>query len=74
MAKLLISQKTGVFCPRCGSRIYHLLELRPGKISLRAGTLDDTGGLTPSAHIWTASKQPWVTIPDGVKSAEKQGQ
>ena len=27
---------------------------------VRAGTLDDTSWIVPTAHIWTASAQPWV--------------
>ena len=64
--------KQGAFCPDCGCRIYHKNEARPGKISIRAGTLDDTSGLQPQAHIWTKSKQPWVVIPEGVKTVEGQ--
>ncbi|MDH3701760.1 MAG: GFA family protein [Alphaproteobacteria bacterium] len=64
--------KTGVFCPECGSRLYHELEARKGMVSIKAGTLDDTSGLNPTVHLWTDSKQPWVTIPDGVKAFEKQ--
>lgn len=64
--------KTMVFCAACGTRLYHRVELRPGKLSLRAGTLDDTGDLQPVKHIWVSSKQPWVEIPDGVDTAEKQ--
>ncbi len=64
--------KMGAFCPDCGCRIYHKNESRPGKLGLRAGTLDDTSGLQPVAHIWTKDKQPWVVIPEGVKTAEGQ--
>jgi hypothetical protein len=31
---------------------------------VRAGTLDDTSWLKPTAHFWTRSKQPWVTLPE----------
>ncbi len=63
--------KLGAFCPDCGARIYHKLEWRPGSVSVKPGTLDDTSMLKPDLHIWTASKQPWVTIPDGVETHEK---
>jgi hypothetical protein len=33
---------------------------------VRVGTLDDPDRLPPDVHIYTASKQPWVVIPDGV--------
>ena len=33
---------------------------------LRVGTLDDPDVLPPDIHIFTASKQPWVVLPDGI--------
>ena len=63
--------KLGAFCPDCGTRIYHKPEWRKGMVSVKAGTLDDTTMLKPDIHIWTASKQPWTTIPDGVEAHEK---
>jgi hypothetical protein len=32
---------------------------------VRVGTLDEAHRLPPDIHIFTASKQPWVVIPDG---------
>jgi hypothetical protein len=37
------------------------------------GTLDDSAGFAPDVHIWTRSKQPWIVIPEGAQSLEKQG-
>lgn len=31
---------------------------------VRVGTLDEAHRLSPDMHIYTASKQPWVVIPD----------
>ena len=64
--------KTQAFCPDCGSRIWHRIEWRPGKLSIRAGTLDSPGVLEPGAHLWTSEKLPWVIVPEGVKTFEKQ--
>jgi hypothetical protein len=33
---------------------------------VRVGTLDEPDRLAPDIHIYTASKQPWVVLPDGV--------
>lgn len=55
------------FCPDCGNRIFHLPESTPDLMNVKAGTLDDTSWLVPEIHIWTRSKQPWVTIPDGAR-------
>jgi hypothetical protein len=32
---------------------------------VRVGTLDDPDRLPPDIHIFTASKQPWIVIPEG---------
>jgi len=50
------------FCPICGSRIYHRDSTAGKFISLKAGTLDDTSGLTLVAHLWVCRKQPWVPL------------
>ncbi len=64
--------KRQAFCPSCGSRIWHRIEWRPGKLSIRAGTLDNPGVLEPSAHLWTSQKLPWVVVPDGVTTYDTQ--
>ena len=64
--------KLGAFCPDCGTRIYHKPEWRKGSISVKPGTLDETGWLRPNVHLWTSSKQGWVTIPEGVEAYERQ--
>jgi hypothetical protein len=33
---------------------------------VRVGTLDEPDRLPPDIHIFTASKQPWVVLPEGV--------
>jgi hypothetical protein len=60
------------FCPDCGTAIISKPEWRPDSLVIRAGTLDDTTSLQPDIHIWTSSKQNWVTIPDGVPSYPRQ--
>jgi hypothetical protein len=36
---------------------------------VRAGSLDDTSWLRPTRHLWTRSKQPWVTFAEGDEPA-----
>jgi hypothetical protein len=55
--------KTCAFCPECGTRIYHRSEQG---LSVKAGTLDETSALDPTAHFWVSRTQPWVVIPDDV--------
>ena len=47
------------FCPTCGSQLFGKVELMPGLIAIRAGTLDDPTRYRPGADIYTASVQPW---------------
>ena len=35
---------------------------------IRVGTLDDPDAFPPDIHIFTASKQPWVVIPPGMRA------
>jgi hypothetical protein len=58
-------------CPQCGSWICSSAP-RPGSAHVRAGTLDDTSWLRPTAHFWTRSKQPWIALPEGSRSFETQ--
>lgn len=37
---------------------------------VRVGTLDTPAALPPDIHIFTRSKLPWVTLPEGVPAAE----
>ena len=50
------------FCPACGTRVMHGSDDPSEDVSIKAGSLDDTRGLQPNAHIWLRSAQSWVTI------------
>ena len=58
-------------CAVCHARLYNTNTRLPGFAVIRAGTLDDSAALHPRAHIWVASKQPWVEIADGVAAFEE---
>lgn len=55
-------------CAVCHSRLYNTNTRRLGVAVVRAGTLDRSEELVCSAHIFTAYKQAWVVLPDGVPS------
>jgi hypothetical protein len=61
---------TRLVCPECGSWVCGTA--RDGVVRVRAGTLDDTSWLRPTRHIWTRSKQPWITLPAGDEIFEAQ--
>jgi hypothetical protein len=53
-------------CPRCRIAIWsNYGGAGPVIKFVRVGTLDDPNLLPPDIHIFTASKQPWVVIPEG---------
>ena len=54
--------KRCAFCPDCGTRIMHSSDDPDEAVSIKAGSLDDTGWLRPVAHIWLSSAQPWVQV------------
>ena len=54
--------RLGDFCPECGVRIQHRSEGDPGRLNIKAGTLDDAGWLVPAGHIWVSSKQGFYPI------------
>jgi hypothetical protein len=63
-------------CPECGGWITSSSQPSetPGEMirRVRAGTLDNTSWLRPTAHFWTRSRQPWVTLPAGDEIFETQ--
>ena len=57
------------FCPGCGTTIFSRRDAA-GIMGLTTGSLDDPSVFEPEMHIFTASKQPWVTIDDGLPHYE----
>ena len=54
-------------CPHCKVSVWSIYNAAgEGARFVRGGALDDPGGIEPNAHIFTASKLGWVSIPDGV--------
>ena len=54
-------------CPHCRIALWsHYAGAGPLVKFVRVGTLDNPDLLPPDVHIFTASKQPWVVLPEGV--------
>lgn len=52
-------------CPRCFVALWsHYAGAGPLVKFVRVGTLDEADRLPPDIHIFTASKQPWVVLPE----------
>ena len=56
------------FCPKCGTTVSHTAQLRRGYRVIAVPTLDEQDWIDIDRHIWTRSKMPWITIPDGVET------
>jgi hypothetical protein len=54
------------YCAKCLTRIYNTNSAWPGRAIVRAGTVDGSERLSPRLHIYTSTKQPWITLPEGV--------
>jgi hypothetical protein len=60
-------QPHGIYrCPTCGTAVWSEYGGRSSLRFMRVGTLDDPQALAPTVHIYTRSKQPWVTLPANV--------
>lgn len=64
------ADKQMLFCAECGVRICNRLSGMPNTVNVKPGTLDDTSGLAPIVAVWTASKQPWSPLPEGIVQFE----
>src|SRR5262249_20350418 len=52
------------FCPTCGSGVFNEIELRPGLVTIKLGTLDEPGRVSPTYEVFARSKLPWLSIRD----------
>jgi hypothetical protein len=58
-------------CPRCRIALWsHYAGAGEAVKFVRVGTLDDPDRLPPDIHIFTASKQPWIVLPESTPAVE----
>lgn len=56
-------------CPQCRIALWsHYAGAGDAVCFVRVGTLDDPDQMPPDIHIFTTSKQPWVTLSEGTPS------
>ncbi|NMM44831.1 GFA family protein [Rhodospirillaceae bacterium KN72] len=56
-----------VRCPHCKVAVWsHYPTLGTHAAFVRVGTLEQPARLPPDAHIFTESKVPWLTLPEGI--------
>lgn len=59
-------------CPKCRVALWSNYSGAGPRIRfVRVGTLDAPDTMPPDVHIFTASKQPWVLLPDGTPAFEE---
>lgn len=59
------------FCPNCGSPLFSKVEVMPGLLFVKAGTLDDISGLKPGAEVYADHAAEWVAP---IAGAQRYGQ
>ena len=65
--------KRRVFCGVCGGPIFSQRDDAPETLRLRAGGLDETGGLAIGLHIQTTSAADWWPIDDDLPAYPAAG-
>ncbi len=55
------------FCGRCGSPLFARTALMPGKLVLKAGTLDSMEGLQPKIEVYTDHAVKWLAPTAGAR-------
>ncbi len=53
-------------CPTCQTALWSDYGGRPKLRFVRVGTLDRPEQMPPDVHIFTRSKLPWISLPEGV--------
>lgn len=59
------------FCPTCGSQLFSKLEMLPGMLGVKAGTLDDSALYNPAVDIYVASAPHWDYMNPGLPKFAK---
>ncbi|MBT4888065.1 MAG: GFA family protein [Rhodospirillales bacterium] len=61
-----------VRCPKCRVAVWSHYAGAGDLVSfIRVGTLDDASLLPPDIHIYTSTKQPWVTLSENIPAVEE---
>jgi hypothetical protein len=59
-------------CPACKVALWSNYGSGPDVIRfVRVGTLDNPDAMPPDIHVFTASKQPWLVLPEGERAVEE---
>ena len=60
------------FCPVCGTNLFHTEEdVDAASVGVAVGAFADPGFPPPRVSIYDCRRHPWVRLPDGVTSYDK---
>ncbi|WP_372012971.1 GFA family protein [Pseudoxanthomonas sp. 10H] len=60
------------FCGTCGTQLFSESSGNLQNMVIRVGTLDDAGGIVPTAVIWTDSAPAWATLDPALAAFPRQ--
>ncbi|SFS17763.1 Uncharacterized conserved protein [Dyella sp. OK004] len=59
------------FCPVCGTTVFHTEEGDDESVSVAVGAFSDSGFPPPQVSVYDSRRHPWVCLPPGIKTFEK---
>ena len=65
------SKMTKFFCNNCGSQIYGTNSARPGSVTIRAGTINETDVIKPSVNLFIKNKIQSTPINNELKTFDE---
>ena len=65
------STMTKYFCENCGSQVFGKNSARPGSVTIRGGTINETDVIQPSINLFVNSKIPSTPINKDLKTFSK---
>jgi len=59
------------FCPVCGTTVFHTEDGRTESVSIAVGAFADPSFPAPRVSIYDSRRHPWVELPPGIKTFDK---
>jgi hypothetical protein len=59
------------FCPVCGTNVFHTEEGEDRSVSVAVGAFADPGFPAPRVSVYDSRRHPWVRLPAGTKTFDK---
>jgi hypothetical protein len=66
------ARKLALFCPQCGTRMWHRPSEDSDWITLKVGTLNEAASISPHGHLWVSKKQPWIVLDPALPAFDTQ--